>query len=163
MRTHNNTHTQAHAHTRGVHPNFMVASCVDLRGKIIILKRKYCPTPFGWHFPFTLSLDALFARICNAICLWLLMTIASLYSPILLAHLSTLMNHLYSVCLYLCLCMCIVICVCLRYLNCRRVAPCVYEPIIFTYFSPNDFEMSRGGGIEITLAATRSMCEGPEV
>lgn len=45
------TKTHMHTHTCRAHPNFMAASCVDLRGKIIILKRKYCLTPFSWHVP----------------------------------------------------------------------------------------------------------------
>lgn len=72
------------------------------------------------------------------------MTTATLYSPILLTHLSTLMNHLYSVCVSFS--MHVRVCMWERetegYLN--WVASCVYEPIIFTYLSPNDyFEMSK--------------------
>lgn len=71
------------------------------------------------------------------------MTTATLYSPILLSHLSTLMNHLYNV-LYACVYACVYVRERERFLNCLRVASCVYEPIIFTYLSPNDyFEMSK--------------------
>jgi len=146
-------HTKTHKHWRtssgrtlthihAAHPDFIAASCVDVSGKIIILKRKYCLAPFRWLSPL-FSVIRCSAGLCNATCLWLLMTTATLYSPILLTRSSTLMNHLYSVhvCASLCRCIftCLCVCVCVRYLNCWRVAPFVYEPIIFTYFSPNDY------------------------
>lgn len=125
-----------------------------LEDKMIILKRKYCLTVCSFS-PFMPSLDASFARVYNATCLWLLMTTAALHSTILLTHLSTLMNHLYSRFLFACVCIYIRVWVCvgLRYPNSRRVAPsCVYEPIIFTSI-PNDcFGSARGGGIEMSAA-----------
>lgn len=68
---------------------------------MIILKRKYCLTVCSFS-PFMPSLDASFARVYNATCLWLLMTTAALHSTILLTHLSTVMNHLYSGFLFAC-------------------------------------------------------------
>lgn len=88
--------------------------------------RKYCPPDFSWSFPVKLSLDALFAILRNATCLWLLMITASLYSPILLTHLNILMNHLYCVC------------VCVWGTIAAGGLP-LYEPIIFTYFFPNNY------------------------
>lgn len=141
-----------------------------LEDKIVILKRKYCWTVCAPP-PFMPSLDASFARVYNATCLWLLMTTAALHSTILLTHLSTLTNHLYSEFLFACVYIhaSVGVCVGLRYPNSLRVAPsCVCEPIIFTSV-PNDcFGSARGGGIEIRLAAVRCagafcLSERPEV
>lgn len=102
MQAHKDTQTLTHAHTRGAHPNFMAASCVDLLRQNNNTEEEILSDSFLLALsPFTLSLDALFARVCNATCLWLLMTTATLYSPVLLTHLSTLMNHLYSASVYL--------------------------------------------------------------
>lgn len=64
----------------------------------------------------------------------------------------------------LCVCLsavCVYPCIWMRRLKCWRVAPCVCEPIIFTYFFPNDcFEMSTEEVEWRELAATRSTCAG---
>lgn len=140
-----------------------------LEDKMIILKRKYCLTVCSFS-PFMPSLDASFARVYNATCLWLLMTTAALHSTILLTHLSTLMNHLYSGFLFARVDIHARVGVCGSEVP-KQPQGCPFLCIWANYLYLRSKRLlwnARGGGIAMSLAAVRCtgafcLCERPEV